>query len=206
MKSYWAVLALIVLSASCDEKKEEETLQQENHFKVGEEKYALHKGVLYNAGMDVDYHQGYFFELILTSNGINFEEQEEGYLEGIGAGDALSFDLYSSSPTHLDQGEYTFTTSRPHPIGTFDWGWYVVGWEESTEEVTEESRINSGKITVQRNNNEYTFQFDLTAENGKKITGHYKGTLAFFDYSASSSTARILPQTGSEKVRFLNKR
>ena len=191
IKSFGAALALALILVSCDQSKEDETLQQDNHFKVFDQKYALHKGMLLNGGTDADYYQGYYFELVLLSSGITITQNEDGYFDSFGQGDAISFDLYSASRLHLDQGTYNFSKNTPSPVGTFDWGTYLVGWKSSEEDALEESRFSSGTIKVDRNDEQYTIEFDLTAENGKKVTGYFKGSLEFYDFSTSSPSGRV---------------
>ena len=80
-----------------------------NQLKVEDQSYDLGSGMLINLGVDEDdsmQYKGYLQVLALVSDDIDL-------INGTGTGQLLLFELFSSTATSLDTGDYTFDNTRP---------------------------------------------------------------------------------------------
>jgi len=162
------VLLIIVVAinfTSC-EKDGDDTSSSENYFKIGHNEYELWEGHIANEGKGSQY-EGY--ETVLSLYSYQGIESKSVF---------IAFEMYTNTGLRLDDGKYTYNAEKPYQIGSIGGGDY----EECTIEGCNEAEIAAGDITVSRNGNTYTITIKCEDENGIKITGFYKGTLAYLDY------------------------
>ncbi|MDX9853122.1 MAG: hypothetical protein RBS81_05015 [Tenuifilaceae bacterium] len=100
-----------------------------------------------------------------------------------GTGNLIYFELFSSSATELVPGTYTYDALETTNANTFDAGFIAIGIEIASETADEIIYIASGKVTVKKDGSTYTIDIDCTSTDGKKITGYYKGSLSYEDYT-----------------------
>ncbi len=180
----------VVLLISCinKEKEDETPITKDstvtNYLKIGTTKITLGTGMLENYGlssMENDsnyYYDGYNFDLYLFEKGISIFSDEGEYFP-VGNGAYVYFELYSAKGTFLDTGKYTFSLTEPFATKTFDCGVFSLDFE--TEE--DYTIISSGSINVKKSNDIYEITIDCLGDDGQRITGYYKGTLNYADYS-----------------------
>ncbi len=99
----------------------------------------------------------------------------------IGKGSGISFEMFSSKTNELDNGDYRYADSNPNLIRTFDDGFYAINYNSENGETEEDDFITGGTISVSKDGEKYSITIDCIAENGKKITGFYKGILQYID-------------------------
>jgi hypothetical protein len=184
IKIFTGILVLSLILMSC--KKDKDKGGPNNYFKVGNSTYEVSFGTLENYGTDPGYYEGYNLDLYLITSGIDVD------VNGVwtGTGDAIYFELYSTSATYLPSGEYTYDlVSDIPPTGTFDVSFYYLNWT-TTNEV--ENFLILGTLTVTRNGSNYTI--DLTGgidyPGGKTVTAHYSGPLQYIDSSKKSAKTK----------------
>ena len=185
-------LLLILSQISCG-KDSDEPKSSGNYLKVENIEYDLSGGIFLNFGTQ-DHNSwsfnGYNIDLTLYSDGITLQTDEDGLPNLVGIGHGIFFEMFSSTGTGLDAREYYFSSTVPCLIGTFDSGRYAVNAdaefnpEIDTGDTVEHSQFLNGRVSVTRNGDEYQFSIDCLAENGKRITGYYSGSLQYFDMSA----------------------
>lgn len=147
--------------------------------------YSLSQGFLENFGKwtdEMDYNMG----IVLLSSGFTVHEAngELDSLSGIGHG--ITFDLYTTSSNKIDIGVYTYESNDTGQAGTFGYGDGVINYNSATEDGTEFD-IAAGKLTIVQNGDTYELNFECTADNGKHVTGYFKGSLKYFDMSDTKS-------------------
>jgi hypothetical protein len=171
----------------------DENLNKKNHFKVGNTEYELSDGSLENYGEDVygEWHEGYNLDLLLVSKNLKITQREDGGMDVTGSGNAIYFEFFTSEGSSLDNGDYEHGAADFFPVGTYDYASYYIDVDTGEEE-DNDVRISTGKITVKRDGQEYELTIDCKDEDGKAVTGYYKGTLQYFDYTSGSASSRIL--------------
>ncbi|WP_439484503.1 hypothetical protein [Cyclobacterium plantarum] len=160
-------------------------LDKKNHLKIGSDEYDLSSGVLVNNGQDGG-NEGINLDLTFFSKNILISDDDNGGYSISGSGEIIQFDIFTSNDTFLDKGIYSFQNTSPYSIGTFAYGLYTVGWEKGDLSVDNTFRIVSGKISVDRNGEEYEITIDCKDENGNDVTGYYKGELQYFNSTSNS--------------------
>jgi hypothetical protein len=201
-------LAMVLMNfmlASCSKKDEnikDEDSGAGNYFKLDNAEYKLSAGLLDNYGTDdsLEWHYGYAQYLLLYSNGftlsVDTDHSDIVDWDIIGKGNALVIDLYSSTGSMLDNGEYSYSNAIPSPIGTFDFASCLTDFDAAIDDESQENKIFeivSGKLSVSRTDNTYTITINGTTADGKTITGYYKGSLRYFDFSGYDKKSTSLP-------------
>lgn len=177
------VIFLAVMACKKDDKKS----TPKNYFKIGDKTYTVANASMENWGLDTDtsdfwVYDGYNIDLALFSSGLTLQTTSSGYLNVLGKGQILYFELYSTSGTNLDNGDFTFDpSSGPYQVGTFDYCDYSLTWDETNSD-NDWIPVSSGKITITRNGNDYELTFDCQDIYGTKVTGHFAGTFHYFNY------------------------
>lgn len=110
----------------------------------------------------------------------------------MGTGDLIYFELFSSSATELVPGTYTYDALETTNANTFDAGLIAMGFEVANETADEIIYIASGTITVKKDGSTYTIDIDCTSSDGKKISGYYKGSLAYGDYTDGRKKSSLI--------------
>jgi len=169
MRKVCLLLTAILLLHSC--KKDESG--PENFLKYNDLTYEITKGYLENYG---EYGGVYNYDVILTSTGITLTEDGPS-----GVGNIAYFEMYSSSSTDLAAGTYTFSASAIN-ANTFDEG--LVGLDfDLANEVGTSLELVGGTIEVSKTGSTYEINITGVLATGKTVTGRYKGTLIYYDYS-----------------------
>lgn len=186
MKLLTVALLASTLFISCNKKDDDSGTN--NYLIIDSKEYGLSAGFLGNYGTDNEnsLHYGYNTDLLLYSEGLSIQlkENDEWYLVGNGHG--IYFEMFSATGNYLDNEDYVFNSTEPHPIGTFDYGHYVINYDTENGYSGDEDDVVSGKVSVYKNGSEYNITIDCASTNGKKITGFYKGTLRYFDWSGEN--------------------
>lgn len=148
--------------------------------------YNLSQGFLENFGQwtdEMDYNMG----IVLLSSGFTVHEVdgEIDSLSGIGHG--IVFDLFTTSINKVEVGVYTYDAGESGQAGTFNYSNGVINYNSATEDGTEFD-ITAGKLTIVQNGDTYELNFDCTADNGKHVTGYFKGSLKYYDMTDFKSS------------------
>jgi len=178
MKAEKILTGLLICSllgmAGCSKDKEEG-----NYFLYGGIEYPLNQGVMQYYGQLTE-GAGYNFDVSLFSSGITFDEVEAD-LDG--TGQAIYFEMFSSSATVLANGEYLFDMLASENALTFDKGNFGTNLDFNAQ-TGEVINIISGKVTVSKSGNEYEFTFSGEIQGGATVTGHFKGSIPYYDWSS----------------------
>ncbi|MFV0590687.1 MAG: hypothetical protein ACK5M7_04830 [Draconibacterium sp.] len=194
MKNTTKFLTLVLLASTLFTACDKGNSDPKNHLKIGDKEYKLSSGILENYGTDSVYYDGYNADLILFSDSISYElveKEGESYRDMIGNGHGIWFSMFSTEADVLDKAKYTFSTTEPCGIGTFDDGACVINYDSEEEESGFESDIVSGTVDVSVSGSTYRITIDCTNEKGEKVTGFYKGTLTYYDESESEKSASL---------------
>jgi len=197
------VVLVLCIFASCGKGDDDESTMPDNYFIVNGKTYELKMGYLQNYGTDPEFYEGYNLDLTLVSDGFTVDLANFDFT---GTGDALYFEMFSSSADMLPAGDYTFDSSELPPVGAFDYGECLLNFNASTGESTSSSEITGGKVSVSKNGSIYEITINCTTASGKTITGYFKGALTFMDFD-SVLMSRTLPSTpgiSKAKSRFVH--
>jgi len=171
------VLTFLVL-IGCKKDTDENENVQNNSFVYQGQEYALSKGCI--SPYDSDPLVG--FDLKLASSSIDFEFNDSlGYAEQSGTGNFVYIDLTtlnsdftgtfvcddtgnSNDIPHFEDGTIVMN-------GNFDSGWY-----------DEINILDGGTLEINRIGDYYEIIFNWTSNEGKSISGYYKGELVFYNF------------------------
>ncbi len=156
-----------------DDNGDDDNGDAENYFSYDGNTYSLANGFMVEWGQY--FGEGYEFEVLLFSEGIQFIE-EEGFT---GTGNAVLFDLASPDQDGPAAGTYTFDDDDEDPSGdpfTFFWADIILNFDIE-EETGTLIGIVEGTIEVEINGSNYSLSLDLVAEDDKPVTGHFSGQL-----------------------------
>lgn len=189
--------ALFLVSAffiSCDKENDDNGVAQKNYLKVGEKEYVLSQGLIVNHGQAISdeywQHEGYNYVLSLVSSDIAISIDSYGEIEALGSGQIILFELFSSKNNELDSRLYHFSSTQPYPVGTFDYAGFSLNWTGENDE-SYWFEITSGKVTVDKSEKDYSITIDCKSKNGESVTGFFKGSLPFFDYSVETKSTNL---------------
>lgn len=82
----------------------------------------------------------------------------------------------------MGTGQYVYDGNADGDAGTFSYSEAVVNFNTETE-VGTEYNITEGTLINSRNGNEYEISFNCKTDGGKSLTGYYKGTIPFYNYT-----------------------
>lgn len=150
-----------------------------NYFLYGGVEYPLNQGVMQFYGQLTE-GAGYNFDVSIFSSGITYDSD---VAELKGAGQAIYFEMFSSSASLLANGDYLFDMLASESGLTFDKGNFGtdLNFDAQTGTII---NIISGKVTVSKSGNEYELSFRGEIQGGETVTGHYKGILSYYDWSS----------------------
>ena len=177
------IIVFLVAFSGC--KKDKEETVKSNHLKYDGKTYELAKGILINYGQWQEIEPNYNFDLLLTSSGINFEQES-------GQGHIIYFEFFTSSASQLAAGTYNYHASSYNAF-TFDYGEFALNAIIDPWSAEIEGEIEGGSVKVEISGSTYTITINGTDSGGKKITGYYKGSLTLYDFSDLKS-AGIKPE------------
>lgn len=168
-------------------KKDNNDNSTSNSFNFDNTEYKLSNGFIENYGKDGT--EGYNLDLTLISSELTIHESNGEVDSLTGTGDVIYFEIYTSDPGKLSVKDYTYNKSS-YADGTFDYGFVGMKFNP-IKEIGTIHEITGGKVSVKNNGSEYEISFDCTSDNGKKITGYYKGNLKYYNYSKKKSALRL---------------
>lgn len=183
LKLIFGIFILSSLFISCSDDDDDDNAEKSNQLKVEDQSYDLGSGMLINLGVDEDdamQYKGYLQVLALVSDEIDL-------INGTGTGQLLLFELFSSTATSLDTGDYTFDNTSPFEVKTYAGGGYSLNFDTSDDDLEDDSdvvEIVSGTISVNKNGNIYEISAKCKDQSGKTVTAYYKGTLIYVDFTA----------------------
>ena len=186
MKIGEKILTIVLLSlfifTGC--KKDKDGDSPNNYFKYEGKTYTINKGILENYGEE---DAGvYNLDLTLISSGINLIESQGEIVGATGTGNIIYFEMFTTSETKLDNGTYEFDYSAE--AGTFDDGELLINYNTENYQAEIDQYINEGTVKVVKNGDIYEITINCTDEDGKSVTGYFKGTLKWYDQSDKKST------------------
>ncbi|MCG8699993.1 MAG: hypothetical protein MI922_18200 [Bacteroidales bacterium] len=188
IKLFCALFLASTMFISCD--KDDDDENEKNHFTSGGKEYTLTQGAFENYGLtdtaDLK-HDGYNLDLVLLSDGFTISTDSVGDMDITGTGQYIYFELFTSKGTEFDSREYTYSESIPYPIGTFDYSEFNLNYSEDIDD--NEIEITSGKVTISKDGDMYSISIDCIDENNNAVTGFYKGTLKYYDYTVEEKSA-----------------
>jgi len=174
-----AIISVITVSCKKDNAKK-------STLKIGTTDYELSTGHIKNYGGQSVYN----LDLRLYTNNINFQAETGGYMTYAGSGQLIYFELYTSLSTELDARVYNYNSSS-QASGAFDKAYYYEDYSyilNSGNTNGTKVYITSGSITVAKNGSEYEIDINCIDENGKAITGYFKGEIPVYDYVNKSAS------------------
>jgi hypothetical protein len=188
MKIERKILTIILLSmiifAGCKKDKKESSFS--NYVKYDSKMYPIDKGVLENYGQWEE-DGAYNLDLTLFSEGITLLESGGEISGATGKGHGIYLEMYTSSPSQLDNGTYEYDYWSEE-AGTFDYGWVTINYDAAIKDAEIDQDIEGGTVTVTKTGDTYEITINCTDEDGKSVTGYYKGTLKYYDYDKKKST------------------
>lgn len=185
------LFAMTIAIIGCKEDEKVEPVAKKNFLAYDANEYLLASGMLAYYG-DPDAKLGtYNFDIMLFSSGITYNATND---ELSGQGDLIVLELFSSSETQLVPGTYVFDSTGSYAANSFDFGFFAVNFAFLTQTGQIEKDITGGNVIVGKSGDQYEVTIDVIADDGKKVTGYYKGSLQYVDYS--------LPK---KKISFLGK-
>lgn len=183
-------LLSLIIFAGC--KKESKVNTSDNYIKYNNQTYQIDKGVIENWGKG-DFDEGYNIDLTLFSDGLTPVEIGGMITSASGNGHVIYFEMFTNSSTQLDNGTYDYDWS--YEAGTFDYGWILINYNGDLDDAEIDQDIEDGTVTINKSGDTYEITINCTDEDGKSVTGYYKGTLKYYDYDYKKSTK-------TEKRRF----
>lgn len=167
----------LLLNISCEK---EESKEPGNHLMLDGNTYELTHGYIEYHGQWNDNPDSYNFDIRLFSTGFELDDLNNPI---DGRGHYLFIELFSSSPNHLSQGDYNYDKNATYNPLTFNRADYAIYFDLSNQYGDAAEEIKGGSVSISTTDNEYEISFTLVDANQKNITGFFKGTLSFDDFS-----------------------
>lgn len=177
---YFALLAFVAIAfVSCNKDDDNNNDSSKNSFSYDGKTYKIKAGLIENDGSyGADSSTDFYISLVTTG----IKKDSDGDFEPtVNKFSIVSFDLYSSNSNDVKKGTYTFTEEGEEPFDFY--GECIFDVKYDNEDSGQYFEVTSGKVTILKNGNPYELKFDLTLENGKKVSGYYKGMLEYQDDS-----------------------
>ncbi|MBN1598193.1 MAG: hypothetical protein JW894_07855 [Bacteroidales bacterium] len=178
IKTLVVVLAFSMVMISCKKDDDKED-SKSNELVVNGTSYELSQGTLENYGIWTS-SGATNIDLILLSPGITIHEEGGEFSYVTGTGHYVYFEMFTSGPTGLDVGTYTYNASST-ASGTFDYSFYGLNINFDTGSGSPVS-ITGGTVTISANGSTYEITLALTDAMGQAVTGYYKGSLRYYNY------------------------
>lgn len=194
VKLFMGLFLASSLLMSCNKDDEDNDVSPKNHLKIGETEYVLSKGTCENYGQmedDAWQYDGYNLDLTLFSSDFTISTDSYGKLDASGSGQLIYFEMFSSKRNEFDSRDYTFSSSEPYSVGTFDYSNFSINYSVNNDDA-ELTEITSGKVTISKSGSEYSITINCISENGESVTGFFKGSLQYFDYTVDTKSARMV--------------
>jgi PKD repeat protein len=157
------------------------TVTKANEIKYDGSDYPLTKGYIENYG-DSDNSDYYNFDVWLVNDGITITTDD-----AMGTGDLIYLELWSSSPSSLAVGTYSFADN--FAAQTFSTGAVAFNYNIATElGILDE--CTGGTVTISQSGTDYVFDVTFTLANAKTVNAYYKGSLILYDQTGSKSNKK----------------
>ncbi len=168
--------------------KEGDAPEMKNSITYNNVQYDVSKGLLEYYGNIQG--SGQNIDLILLSPGLTpvITNDQVDSITGIGNG--IYFEIFTANSSTLDIRDYSFDATHSGSPGTFDDGNAIFNFNTVTGSGTSLD-LTAGKLTVISNGPVYELTFKCTGDDGKSITGYYKGSLQYYDMSSSTRSALL---------------
>lgn len=168
------ILGIFMVFAGCTK----DEVVPENYIKYDGEFYVIEKGLLANNG-NLSADGANQMNLRLLSNGFIIEAGNKS-IDVNGIGNGLSLHIYTGSGTELMSGTYVYNEFSEEEFH-YNWGTVFINYNTETEigEVLE--LVKSGDVTVSKSGDIYDIALNLIDENNTPWTGHFKGTLTYYN-------------------------
>ena len=174
MKKTFSLLTLALLFVALLTGCRNDDEDRKNFLKIGSTEYKITDGVLENYGISLN-SDGYNMDLTFLTEGTALSVNGSDVTIS-GNGHAVYFEAFTSTATHLDNGDYTYSTTKPYPIKSFDYGGV---FDVNNGTASNFVQVKGGKLSVNRNGDNYVITFNTTDESGNPVTGRYQGTLKY---------------------------
>jgi hypothetical protein len=171
LKLFVAFIAIGLLTFGC--KKDD---VKKNFLKIGDTEYELTAGSIKNWGGTTSYN----LDLRLFTDGVQFVSGNHS-----GTGPLIYFEMYTTNGLGLDSRDYVYDAVGSENIGTFDWSYYFTNYDSGNGSSLD---LNSGTVTVNKSGSVYEIEFNGTDQNGKAITGYFKGEIPIYNVPKSLNT------------------
>ncbi len=163
----------------------------QNYMKYNNKEYDLSQGIILNGDSLIQSAEaaafGHPYVLLLMSKGL-VAHGDNGVVDSIsGKGSAIMFMLFANSANGIDDGSYLFDSLSFAKPGTVSYANAVFDYDVSTATGLE-VEVSSGTLTVKKSGDNYTFNFDCTANTGKGLTGHYEGVVKMVNGNLGAAT------------------
>lgn len=144
-----------------------------NEFTVDGNEHALTKGYAdFSIIQEVDGKTYNFWNVALVSDGITYES---GSSKFVGSGDAVRFDIYSTSDGVVPEGTYTAGgTENGIEDAMIFVNFTLDGGGTGT---IYNNEITDGEITISKAGDNHVINFTFTLEDNSTISGSFKGKL-----------------------------
>lgn len=182
------VLPFVFVACSDDDDNGNGNGGIQGHFTYDGQTFNLDHGFMVNYGQA--WSDGYNFDVWLHSDGIQVGDH---LMDMTGKGHGMFFEMYSADEDGLAPGTYAFDDDDEGDPYTFYWADIIMDYDIETEEGLEVD-IAGGTVKVERSGSTYTFHVDAVGEDGKKITGYFRGSLLVYDIEDIwKSTEKLRP-------------
>lgn len=152
---------------------------QPNEIQYDGAKYPLTKGYLEYYGNLGGTENFYNFDVTLVDNGITITQTT-----GVGTGNVIYMEMWSSLPSDLDPGTYVFAANRS-PL-TLSTGSCFLNFNIATSLGTV-LNCSGASVIVSKSGTNYNFDITYSLATGKTVRAYYKGALIYYDQSKPAS-------------------
>jgi predicted heme/steroid binding protein len=168
------LLGIFIFFAGCTK----DEVFPDNYIKYNGEFYAIENGLLANNG-NLSADGANQMNLRLLSNGFKIEDGNKS-IDVNGIGDGLSLLIYTGSATELMSGTYVYNEFIEEEF-YYNWGTVFINYNTETQNGEVQELVKNGDITVSKSGDIYDISLNLIDENNTSWTGHYKGTLKYYN-------------------------
>lgn len=143
--------------------------ENDNSIMYGDESLDLNDGFIFDYGVDPELPDHYGYGFLLSSED-NIDPDLTDYTEGE---DYIWIELNSLGTSEFKAGTYNLIGDQTTLDQNFmSYVEVALDYDAANPTIL---TAELGAVVVERTNNEYTLTFDLTLNNGRKITGSYTG-------------------------------
>ena len=180
-------LVILIIFSGCKKDKDNGDETYDYYIKYDGKMYPLDKGAIENYGhYYVD--DSYNLDLWFLSEGLNMIEINGEWDHESGTGHIVYFIMNTNSPSQIDNGNYVYDEDLTYDAGTFKYGDFTLNYDADHNTWETYKSFTDGTLTVSKSGDVYEITFNCTDEDGKNVTGYYKGTLKYYDYDQNKST------------------